>query len=107
MQYPQKNTYKTRKAVWVLVGLLGLATSTWVQDHNWTTKAEMPTARIGLASGVVQGKIYVIGGEARLYGLGLPTVEAYDPATDTWSRKTDLPAAISVLATSVVGEKSA
>jgi hypothetical protein len=53
----------------------------------------MPTARAGLVTGVVNGKIYAIGGVANAPGPGLATVEEYDPLSDTWTRKTDMPTA--------------
>ena len=40
----------------------------------------------------VNGKIYVIGGVTS-NGVNQPlvTVEAYDPATDTWTKEGDMP----------------
>ena len=59
---------------------------------TWTTGlAELPTPRGGYASAVVQGRILIIGGEGA--GLAYPTVEAYDPASDTWMRLADMPTA--------------
>jgi N-acetylneuraminic acid mutarotase len=49
---------------------------------------------------VVDGKIYVIGGIG-----GKTKVEEYDPATDTWRQKADLPAGGYLLSTSVVNGK--
>ena len=46
--------------------------------------APMPTARHGLAVAAVNGKIYGIGGHGGP-NQELNTVEAYDPATNTWS----------------------
>jgi len=63
---------------------------------TWTTKSDMPTARTGLSASVVNGKIYVIGGgDLALYPTvkTFSTVEEYDPATDTWTRKADMPTA--------------
>jgi N-acetylneuraminic acid mutarotase len=66
---------------------------------TWTRKADMPTARALSAIAVVDGIIYVIGGafdDNYLDGVNvdiLSTVEAYDPATDTWTRKADMPTA--------------
>ena len=62
---------------------------------TWTTKSEMPTARVCHHANVVDGRIYVIGGsdastpDDRSH---VRTVEVYDPATDTWTRKGDMPA---------------
>jgi len=49
----------------------------------------MPTARYWVSTAVVDGIIYVIGGAigARFCSI----VEAYNPVTNQWSRKTSLP----------------
>ncbi|PYP72916.1 MAG: hypothetical protein DMD41_07380, partial [Gemmatimonadetes bacterium] len=60
--------------------------------NSWTTRASMPTARLDLAVGVVNGILYAVGGVGSLIP-GLPTVEAYDPATDTWTTKAPMPTA--------------
>ena len=49
------------------------------------------------------GKIYAIGGG--LQGVGFSTVEEYDPATDTWTKKADMPTGRFALSTSVVNGK--
>ena len=59
---------------------------------TWTKKKSMPTARYGLATTVVNGKIYAIGG-ATEYDVSISsvaTVEEYDPITDTWTQKADM-----------------
>jgi len=74
---------------------------------TWTRKADMPTPRTRSSAGVVDGKIYVFGGGTG-GGSSYPTVstvEAYDPATDTWTRQADMPTARELLTTSVVGGK--
>ncbi|MHC4204132.1 MAG: kelch repeat-containing protein [Planctomycetota bacterium] len=62
---------------------------------TWTQKADMPTPRQGHSAAVVNGKIYVIGGltseTSFLNGKPISAVEEYDPATDTWTRKADMP----------------
>ena len=68
---------------------------------SWTTKAPMPTARWGLAAGVVNGILYAVGGDPN-FGPLLNTVEAYDTETDTWTAKSSMPTARSNLATRVV-----
>jgi N-acetylneuraminic acid mutarotase len=72
----------------------------------WTRKGNTPTLRAGAAVAVVDGKIYVIGGETgSLHTPAISTVEKYDPATDTWARKADMPTARMFLSTCVVGGK--
>jgi N-acetylneuraminic acid mutarotase len=76
--------------------------STVVEEYDpaadtWTRRADMPTARHGLAAAAVGGIIYAIGGLApdpvTCWGEELSTVEAYDPATDIWTTKADMPTA--------------
>ena len=71
------------------------------KTDTWERKADMPTARAGVSTLVVDGKIYAIGGgkgKKSQVGAGwvhsgklLPTIEMYDPVTDTWTQKADLP----------------
>jgi N-acetylneuraminic acid mutarotase len=71
----------------------------WEYDpatDEWKALAPMPTKRGAAAAGVANGKIYVTGGANSLPGVTengihparphnvLPTVEEYDPATNTW-----------------------
>jgi N-acetylneuraminic acid mutarotase len=74
------------------------------KTDTWTKKAEMPTARVVLSTSVVDGIIYAIGGAGKWApGLSaLRTVEAYDPATNTWTDKADMPTLRGALSTSVV-----
>ena len=63
--------------------------------NTWTTKTDIPTGRDNFSCCVVNGKIYVIGG---FHAVGInfnvvPTVEEYDPETDTWTTKTPMPTA--------------
>ena len=86
--------------------------------NNWTRKADMPTARELLSTSVVNGKIYAIGGminqvvhpggpnrSREILSIPVPTVEAYDPLTDTWTKKADMPTARWNFSTSVVNGK--
>ena len=61
---------------------------------KWTRKADMPTARMEHAACVIDGRIYVSGGYSGWGATATPTmsiVEVYDPATDTWTRVSDMP----------------
>jgi N-acetylneuraminic acid mutarotase len=64
---------------------------------TWTRKADMPTARWRPAACVIDGRIYVSGGDREYVpatdggGSTAPTVEVYDPATDTWTHVSDMP----------------
>ena len=85
------------------------------ETDTWEQRADMPTPRSAVSTSVVDGKIYAIGGDQlkkikRYKGWGLevkklPTVEMYDPATDTWTQKADMPTPRSYLSTSVMDRK--
>lgn len=62
--------------------------------NRWTAKAPMPSARVGVAVGVVDGILYAVGGRCCDPGESsrtLRTVEAYNPATNTWTVKAPVP----------------
>ncbi|MBI1925877.1 galactose oxidase, partial [Candidatus Poribacteria bacterium] len=62
--------------------------------NTWTRKANLPTWRNGLCTSAVNGTIYAIGGVGPIAGGGtgaISVVEAYDPRTDTWTKKSDMP----------------
>jgi len=89
----------------ILFGTLNPGLVCRAGDCNWTPKTVMPTARMGLSTSVVNGKIYAIGGAASLTGTYYPTVEEYDPMTDTWTRKANMPTARVGLAGAVVNDR--
>lgn len=67
------------------------------KTDTWETKSSMSIGRSGLASAVVDNKIYVIGGNITEAGGSYPssnylgTLEVYDPKTDRWETKTPMP----------------
>jgi RNA polymerase sigma factor (sigma-70 family) len=72
---------------------------------TWTRKADMTTARFGLSTSVVNGRIYAFGGARNCVTPAFLTVEEYDPATDTWRTKADIPTIRLYLSTSAVNGK--
>ena len=70
-------------------------------SNSWTDRTAMPTARIGslVTSGlptgvsvaVVNGIVYVLGGDS-------PSVDAYNPSTNTWTSRAPIPTARSGMA---------
>jgi len=51
--------------------------------NTWTTRASMPTGRVGLGAASAGGLIYAIGGDSST-GTQLTTVEAYSAASNLW-----------------------
>jgi N-acetylneuraminic acid mutarotase len=76
--------------------------STCSAQGPWTKKTNMPTARFGHSSSVLDGKIYVIGGSKSLYGQALKTLEVYDPILDAWTSKADMAEGRTAFSTCVV-----
>ncbi|MCT2583842.1 Kelch repeat-containing protein [Actinophytocola gossypii] len=67
---------------------------------TWTAGAAAPTARNSAASAVIDGEIYVVGGrqfslnpDGTARQVNVPTLEVYDPATDTWETRAPMPEA--------------
>ncbi len=64
--------------------------------NSWTTAAPMGTPRDNPGSTALGGKLYVFGGRIRnadgsTTNGTLATVEAYDPATNTWTGRASMP----------------
>lgn len=62
--------------------------------NQWTIKASMPTKRASFATAVVDSKIFCIGGATGLEDgqvMVSNVNEVYDPTTDTWTTKTNMP----------------
>ena len=76
---------------------------------SWHTAASMPTKRTEVATATLEGKIYVVGGfeKPRLGNVMnfaiTPSVEVYDPETDTWASKAPLPVGLHHIGIGVVG----
>jgi N-acetylneuraminic acid mutarotase len=58
------------------------------EKNTWRERSSMPTPRNHTTAGVVNGKIYVLGGRVGAAFINLASdisvVEEYDPATDKW-----------------------
>lgn len=93
---------------------IGLASDTSVVEEydpatdKWSaTRARMPTTRSALGYGVINGRIYVAGGEyqdPRMMAT-FRTVEAYDPASNSWSDLPPMPVSRHGLAGGAIGNR--
>jgi hypothetical protein len=67
---------------------------------QWQSRAKLPTARSGIAAGVIDDRIYVLGGES---GEGtFATNEMYLPDVDKWYAMAPMPTARHGLGAAVV-----
>jgi N-acetylneuraminic acid mutarotase len=75
------------------------------QDMWEEMNGVMPSPRADHSASVVDGIIYTFGGTAFPPGnqKGLDIVEAYNPTTDTWEKKAEMPTARMDLSTSAIG----
>jgi len=86
-------------------GLAFTAYDTGAQSvEQWTAKAPMPTARYNSGVGVVNNRIYVIGGTDGSSNTSNAN-EEYDPATDSWTTKSPVPTTRSNSSVSVVNNR--
>jgi N-acetylneuraminic acid mutarotase len=77
----------------VLFISLCAATIGKAQEGEWRELAHMPDGRQELATAVLNGKVYAIGGldETQPVGQATNTVNVYNPATNTWAPAAPLP----------------
>lgn len=76
-----------------------------VLADNWVAKTSMPTARCALATAMVDGKIYAVGGALAVKQTYYSVLEVYDPEADTWETKTNMPSARYGMGSGVVNGK--
>jgi N-acetylneuraminic acid mutarotase len=78
-----------------------------LETDTWTKKNKMPVKILGLAAAALDGKIYTFGGRTgNLYsGTTLNYTYLYDPATDSWTRKADMPSSRAFMTASVIDGK--
>src|SRR5215831_11181111 len=76
-------------------------------DAWGVARARMPSARSAMAGGVYEGRVYVTGGEGqdaqRMYTFR--ALEAYDPASNTWTVLPSMPVSRHGLAGAVLGNR--
>lgn len=60
---------------------------------SWTTGASLPAAGNGAFGGIINGKLYVAGGQDPANIFPVSTVQVYDPTTNIWTPLVPLPSA--------------
>ncbi len=85
----------------------GIAGSVEIYDlveNRWTLAASKPTAVADVAAALIDGQIYVPGGET-INEQPTDVVEAYDLATDTWDQVAPLPVPLQAYALATFEKK--
>ena len=75
------------------------------RTDTWIPKQDMPVSRVEFGIGVVDGKIYIIGGAMRSGGERMGRVDVYNPATDTWVKGREMPTPREALGVEVVDNR--
>ncbi|MFC2086339.1 Kelch repeat-containing protein [Bacteroidota bacterium] len=77
----------------VFVGLLLIGSISLAQGGAWIKLADIPTPRCFLSGCTLDGKIYVIGGTESISSTGpsVGTMEVYNPTSDSWDTKAEMP----------------
>ena len=109
----QESVHKARQGLALILvglticGLLMVASICLAAGDEWAEKRDMPTARRSHSTSAVKGKIYAIAGKVGTNAADecLSTVEEYNPATDTWTKKADMPTARMLPSASAVNGK--
>jgi len=71
-------------------------------EGSWASKARMGLAKTGFGVGVLNNKIYVIGGHPYdSTKVTIDDVSVYDPATDEWHSKQPMPGSLAWFGTAV------
>jgi len=84
----------------------GLTIDTISVNDSWTTATSMPTARRFPAAAVIDGKMYVAGGNTGSSNLTSTTsLEVYGPTTDSWTAATSMPTARAWAAAATIDRK--
>jgi N-acetylneuraminic acid mutarotase len=99
--------------IYVIGGLTDPSTSTNVVEvydptsDTWATKGNMPESASGVAVVSVGGKIYAFGGRSGgvFDGTTLNHTYLYDPVADSWTRKADMPQALTMVAAALINGK--
>ncbi len=74
-------------------------------ENTWSLRADMPTGRGMAACAVVDGLVYVIGGNNCESNCWLTTNEVYDPQTNTWETRASMPTRRGLLTATAVDGK--
>ena len=83
----------------VINGLFAFSSISLAAEGEWSKKADMPFPRLFFSVSTAGELVYVIGG---MLAAPVATVDVYNPVTDTWAQKADMPSARAGIVTATV-----
>ncbi len=78
------------------------STQTYTVHNAWSSGAAIPVAVAGAATGLISGKIYVVGGFATYLGAPVGNNQIYTPSTNKWTTGAAIPTPVWGAASAVV-----
>lgn len=80
-----------RSILYAIAGGNGKVMAYDVAANRWYTRARWPSPRVSTnGAGMIGGRVYIAGGFAPNW-VTSSRLDMYDPGTDTWTRKQDMP----------------
>lgn len=74
-----------------------------VDEETWARIADLPAPRDHMVIGVIDGRLYVVGGRDGSITAHTDRVDVYDPAADAWSSAASMPTSRGGMAAGVLG----
>ena len=74
----------------------------FIVHNSWASGTAIPTAVAGAASGVIGGKVYLVGGFAAQGGAPVSNTQIYDPIANSWTTGAAMPTLVFGAASAVV-----
>jgi uncharacterized repeat protein (TIGR03803 family) len=78
------------------------STQTFIVHNSWSSGKAIPVAVAGAATGLISGKIYVVGGFATYGGEPVNNNQIYNPSTNMWTTGAAIPTPVWAAASAVV-----
>ena len=78
------------------------STQKYTVHNSWRSGAAMPVPVGGAATGLISGKIYVVGGFAANGSAPVDNNQVYNPANNTWTTATAIPTPVDAPASAVL-----
>lgn len=104
-RFPQSREKSCLRTFCLVIISLALVSIHIQAQNGWTKKTTIPTLRGAAIAEVINGKIYIIGGNSGAPAFsGLAANEIYDPIANKWEQKSPMPTPRGFFASGVVND---